>query len=98
MFCSVYTSQKNIEINVSLFFPRYGDLYSVEFGGNLIVLINKLEIAQELFSQDVFSGRIDPEQLIGYNFGAAIKGGNGNNGIIASWGPTWREQRRFALR
>ena len=62
-----------------------------------LVYAADLAVCQDMFSQDVFNGRIDLRQI---NSGLApwLKGGTGMHGIISNAGDEWKEQRRFALR
>ncbi|XP_066569719.1 cytochrome P450 2C55 isoform X1 [Amia ocellicauda] len=69
----------------------YGKVYSIYFGGRPAVLLHGLQAVKEaLMTRGVeFAGR--PQGLL-------INHATENKGvIIVNYGPTWKEQRRFAL-
>jgi cytochrome P450 len=70
----------------------YGDLYTIWLGDRPVVVFNKFDEIMEAFVKngDNFSGRPQNEE-----FGKILR--DGNNGIIMTEGPVWREHRRFAL-
>ncbi|XP_066555875.1 cytochrome P450 2C55-like [Amia ocellicauda] len=70
---------------------RYGKVYSVYFGGKPVVLLHGLQSVKEaLMTRGVeFGGR--PQGLL-------VNDINENKGvIIVNYGPSWKEQRRFAM-
>ncbi|XP_066569712.1 cytochrome P450 2C5-like [Amia ocellicauda] len=70
---------------------RYGKVYSVYFGGRPAVLLHGLQAVKEaLMTRGVeFAGR--PQGLL-------VNHVSENKGlVIVNYGPSWKEQRRFAL-
>ncbi|KAI4890818.1 hypothetical protein NFI96_013994 [Prochilodus magdalenae] len=72
--------------------PKYGEMSSLYMGKNRVIVLNNLQIVKEAFVQNgaVFSGRPSVPLIRWVN--------RGNYGIVmATYGHTWRQQRRFAL-
>ena len=67
-------------------------------GGAKAIQVTDHEIAMDMFSKDVFSGRFDLDAMTGSQNAAWLKGGHGMHGIIGGHGDEWKEQRRFLLR
>ncbi|XP_064193459.1 cytochrome P450 2D3-like isoform X2 [Anguilla rostrata] len=69
---------------------RYGKVYSIYIGSKPAVVLNGLQAMKEaLVTQSVeLSGR--PEDLF-------INHLNENKGVVLTYGPVWKEHRRFAL-
>ena len=75
------------------FYNLYPDMYTLWLGDKPFVVIQNFSLAKDLFARDEFCGRP-------FNFhDKYIRGKNGHSlGIIATTGPFWQEQRRFALK
>ncbi|XP_036447056.1 cytochrome P450 2C15-like [Colossoma macropomum] len=70
--------------------PKYGEICTVYFGKKPTIMLNTMQIAKEAFVQNgnVFSGR--PSMPI-------IRSSKSYGIVMAQYGHSWREQRRFAL-
>ncbi|KAL7859023.1 hypothetical protein SRHO_G00141700 [Serrasalmus rhombeus] len=71
--------------------PKYGEMCSIFLGRKPTIILNNMQLAKEAFVQNgtVFSGRPLPP------LHAWITQGHGI--ILADYGHSWRQQRRFAL-
>ncbi|XP_072552351.1 cytochrome P450 2B4-like [Salminus brasiliensis] len=71
--------------------PKYGEMCSVYLGRKPTIVLNTVEIAKEAFIQNgaMFSGRPDIPLVRWFNKGYGI--------VMAPYGHSWRQQRRFAL-
>ncbi|KAL6483881.1 hypothetical protein MHYP_G00087530 [Metynnis hypsauchen] len=70
--------------------PKYGEICTVYFGKKPSIVLNSMQIAKEAFVQNgtVFSGR--PSLPI-------IRSSKSYGIVMAPYGHSWRQQRRFAL-
>ena len=75
------------------FYNLYPDMYTLWLGSKPLIIINDFNLAKDLFAREEFCGRP-------FNFhDKYIRGKNGHSlGIVATMGPFWQEQRRFALK
>ncbi|XP_036447042.1 cytochrome P450 2B4-like [Colossoma macropomum] len=71
--------------------PKYGEMCSIYLGKKPTIIVNNVQVAKEAFVQNgtVFSGRPLPPLQAWINKGYGI--------ILANYGHSWRQQRRFAL-
>ncbi|XP_072168477.1 cytochrome P450 2J2-like [Diadema setosum] len=67
---------------------EYGDIVHFRFGGSHFFLLNSLEIMKEAFQNPLLNGR-QPAKFLREVTGLF------NNGVVGSFGDTWREQRQF---
>ncbi|XP_017574204.1 cytochrome P450 2B4-like [Pygocentrus nattereri] len=72
--------------------PKYGEICSVYLAKKQIILLNSMQILKEAFVQngDVFSGRPSVPVVQWVNR-------QGYGIVMANYGHSWRQQRRFAL-
>lgn len=78
---------------------RYGDVYSMEMQSGGEIVISELSIMRKLLNKDVFSLRqqsVLPHKI--RQVWQEIQGGQVNQGLLASSGDNWKEQRRFTLK
>ncbi|KAL7863976.1 hypothetical protein AOLI_G00153960 [Acnodon oligacanthus] len=71
--------------------PKYGEMCSIHLGKNQTIVLNNMQILKEAFIQNgaVFSGRPSVPLIHWLN--------RGNGIVMANYGHSWRQQRRFAL-
>uniref|UniRef100_W5KHS0 Cytochrome P450 2B4-like n=1 Tax=Astyanax mexicanus TaxID=7994 RepID=W5KHS0_ASTMX len=71
--------------------PKYGEMCSMYLGRKPTIVLNSVQIAKEAFVQNgaVFSGRPSLPLIRWINKGYGI--------VMATYGNSWRQQRRFAL-
>ncbi|XP_017574195.2 cytochrome P450 2H1-like isoform X2 [Pygocentrus nattereri] len=71
--------------------PKYGEMCSIFLGRKPTIVLNNMQLAKEAFVQNgtVFSGRPLPPLQAWLTKGYGI--------ILADYGHSWRQQRRFAL-
>ncbi|KAL6483882.1 hypothetical protein MHYP_G00087540 [Metynnis hypsauchen] len=71
--------------------PKYGEMCSIYLSKKPTIILNNMQLAKEAFVQNgtVFSGRPLPPLAKWINKGHGI--------IMATYGHSWRQQRRFAL-
>ncbi|XP_036447041.1 cytochrome P450 2H1-like [Colossoma macropomum] len=71
--------------------PKYGEMCSIYLGKKQAIVLNNMQILKEAFVQNgaIFSGRPSVPLVRWIN--------RGNGIVMASYGHSWRQQRRFAL-
>ncbi|KAG9269332.1 cytochrome P450 2B4 [Astyanax mexicanus] len=71
--------------------PKYGEMCTVYLGRKPMIVLNSVQIAKEAFIQNgtIFSGRPIMPVTRWINKGYGI--------VMATYGNSWRQQRRFAL-
>ncbi|KAL6483915.1 hypothetical protein MHYP_G00087880 [Metynnis hypsauchen] len=71
--------------------PKYGEISSWQQGRKLVIVLNTLEIVKETFCQNgtVYAGRPTMPIIHWIN--------NGHGILMAAYGHSWKQQRRFAL-
>ncbi|KAL7863964.1 hypothetical protein AOLI_G00153840 [Acnodon oligacanthus] len=71
--------------------PKYGEMCSIYLGRKPTIVLNNMQLAKEAFVQNgaVFSGRPLPPLIAWFTKDSGI--------ILADYGHSWRQQRRFAL-
>uniref|UniRef100_A0A8B9L1H3 Uncharacterized protein n=1 Tax=Astyanax mexicanus TaxID=7994 RepID=A0A8B9L1H3_ASTMX len=71
--------------------PKYGEMCSMYLGKKPTIVLNTVQIAKEAFVQNgtVFSSRPDNRLIRKFTQGCGI--------IMAPYGNSWKQQRRFAL-
>ncbi|XP_017574201.1 cytochrome P450 2H2-like isoform X1 [Pygocentrus nattereri] len=71
--------------------PKYGEMCSIHLGKKQTIVLNSMQILKEAFVQNgaIFSGRPSVPLLHWIHRGKGI--------VMASYGHSWRQQRRFAL-
>ncbi|XP_073678982.1 cytochrome P450 2B4-like [Garra rufa] len=79
--------KKPFETIISL--SQYGDISAVYFGRRPMIVLNTIQVTKEAFVQEAFSGR-PFMPLVDWLF-------KGRGIIMAPFGHSWRQQRRFAL-
>ncbi|OXA54984.1 Cytochrome P450 2J6 [Folsomia candida] len=72
---------------------EYGDIYSASMGSQRVYVVTDLKMVKEMFSQEVFSGRLNPGRGVNdlYTNGQM-------HGVINTEGRHWEDLRRFTLR
>ncbi|KTF94069.1 hypothetical protein cypCar_00038431 [Cyprinus carpio] len=68
---------------------QYGEMSAVYFGRKPMIVLNTIQVTKEAFVQEAFSGRPFMPLVDWLTKGLGI--------IIAPFGHSWRQQRRFAL-
>ncbi len=81
------------------FRKKYGDVVGFFLGPDRAILVSDFNLIQELGSSQTFSDRMDLSASADIIRAGLVKSGDGMTvgGIILSNGPTWIEQRRYAL-
>uniref|UniRef100_A0A8B9L3L9 Uncharacterized protein n=1 Tax=Astyanax mexicanus TaxID=7994 RepID=A0A8B9L3L9_ASTMX len=71
--------------------PKYGEISSLYLGRKPTIILNTMQVAKEAFVQNgtIFSGRPSLPLVRWVNKGYGI--------VMATYGNSWRQQRRFAL-
>uniref|UniRef100_A0A914PN03 Cytochrome P450 n=1 Tax=Panagrolaimus davidi TaxID=227884 RepID=A0A914PN03_9BILA len=80
-----------MDVQIQKWKKEYGDIHTIWFGDQAIVTLHDIPTILETFVKDgeTYAGR--PRQ----KWDDIIR--EGNNGVVVSEGPKWRENRRFAL-
>uniref|UniRef100_A0A914QHS1 Cytochrome P450 n=1 Tax=Panagrolaimus davidi TaxID=227884 RepID=A0A914QHS1_9BILA len=80
-----------MDVQLQKWKKEYGDIHTIWFGDRAIVTLHDIPTILETFVKDgeTYAGR--PHQ----KWDDIIR--EGNNGVVFSEGPKWRENRRFAL-
>ncbi len=88
---------KNLPEGFDQLRKRYGNIFGLYVGNTRAVVVSDLDLIHEVGSNLAFSSR--PELPISELRGGLVKSGSGysTGGLAGSSGPTWVEQRRFAL-
>ncbi|KAL7863952.1 hypothetical protein AOLI_G00153720 [Acnodon oligacanthus] len=71
--------------------PKYGEISSFHLGRQPVIVLNSLQIVKETFGQNgsVYAGR-PAAPIIDWIY-------NGHGILMAAYGHSWKQQRRFAL-
>ena len=86
-------SVKRVEYKFLEWKEKYGDIYTIWFGGTPMVAINSYDAMDRYFIKmgDKFTGRMDIEPML-----KLMRGGI--YGVFDTWGEVWKVHRRFALK
>ncbi|GAB1288651.1 Cytochrome P450 2J5 [Apodemus speciosus] len=75
---------------IQQFVKKYGNVFSLELGRISVVIVSGLPLIKKMFTH------LD-QNFVNRSLSPVRKRITGSNGLIASNGQTWKEQRRFAL-
>ncbi|CAL8107080.1 unnamed protein product [Orchesella dallaii] len=70
---------------------KYGPMYRVKLGGDEVVVVSDAKIAKEMYSADIFTGRMTLD-------GVSLYETEPHLGLVNSFGEPWEQLRRFTLR